>query len=281
MPELAPSVARPGRPSSPGCDQRIWISSGPGGTLDQVGPLFRKSSAFGALVFGASLVVLAFGGAPVSATKAPPQTEIAFANPSYSGDEGSVAAVTVERSSGAGTTKVRLTTSNATAIAGTDYVGVNTTISFKSGQTLAVVNITIPDDMGSALVDQFFYVTLSNNSTGTFIGNPSIQSVTITEDSVPPVPQNVFATLFNTNEVNLTWSVAAGATSYVVQRACLPVGSPPPALLPWVTIGTPTANGFVDTNLPSDSNCEYDVASLNDDGQSVESAASGVTTGSF
>ncbi|MGA9762155.1 MAG: FG-GAP-like repeat-containing protein [Gaiellaceae bacterium] len=82
---------------------------------------------------------------------------------------------------------VRVTTSNGTATAGSDYTAVNTTLSFAKGETSKSVEIPLVNDTlheGNETVN----VTLSSPSTGAILVSPSTTVLTIGDDdaALPP-----------------------------------------------------------------------------------------------
>jgi Calx-beta domain len=76
---------------------------------------------------------------------------------------------------------VQYSTSNGTAIAGSDYTGATAkTINFAAGQTSQTISIPIINDT-TAETNETFTVTLSN-PTGKTLGNQSTSTVTILDD---------------------------------------------------------------------------------------------------
>ncbi len=102
-----------------------------------------------------------------------------------------------------------------------------------------------------------------NNGSGTWDNNNTTNwnfSVTVnTNPVVPSQPQNLAATPAQTNQINLTWSAATGATSYIVNRGGSPVA---------LTSGT----NYSDTGLTADTSYCYSITASNSVGFSTPSA---------
>jgi hypothetical protein len=102
-----------------------------------------------------------------------------------------------------------------------------------------------------------------NNGSGTWDNNNGANwnfSVTANTNPVAPSqPQNFTATAVQTNQINLAWSAASGATSYLVNRGGSPVAQ---------TSGT----NYSDTNLTADTAYCYSVTASNSVGYSTPSA---------
>ena len=101
----------------------------------------------------------------------------------YTVDEGGTNVVisVVRTNSSSGMVSVNFATSNATALAGSDYIGTNLTLIFMPGETLKTVIIPIVDDL-FAEGDETFTVRLTNPSAGTVLGSPTIGTVTIIDN---------------------------------------------------------------------------------------------------
>jgi len=110
---------------------------------------------------------------------------IAFDSAAYSvsEDDGS-AVVTIVRSDSYGPTTVRLTTTNGSASAGTDYTAVMDTISFLAGETVKTYAIPINDNAVYS-GNRMFTVTLSAPTNTVSLGAQSSASITIVEDELP------------------------------------------------------------------------------------------------
>lgn len=81
----------------------------------------------------------------------------------------------------------------------------------------------------------------------------------------PPVPTGLTATPVSSSQINLSWSASAGATSYVVLRG-------------GVSIGTPASTSFSDTGLTASTNYTYTVEAVSGGGTSAPSAPASATT---
>ncbi|MFK7691430.1 FG-GAP-like repeat-containing protein [Paenibacillus sp. HJGM_3] len=113
---------------------------------------------------------------------------IAFDASSYSVPENAVPAsarVKIVRSDSYGPTTVRLTTTDGTAVSGTDYTAVTTTISFPAGVSFKTFDIpTVNNAVYSG--DRAFTVTLSSPTNGVTLGAQASSAVTILEDEPAP-----------------------------------------------------------------------------------------------
>ncbi|HEV2904171.1 MAG TPA: CHRD domain-containing protein, partial [Pyrinomonadaceae bacterium] len=85
---------------------------------------------------------------------------------------------------------VNYSATNGTATSPADYSSSNGTISFAAGETVKTFSISISDDLfieGSETIT----VTLTNPSSGTFLGSPNTATLTISDDDIantsPPV----------------------------------------------------------------------------------------------
>ena len=103
-----------------------------------------------------------------------------------------------------------------------------------------------------------------NNGSGTWDNHSGANwnfSVTAnTNPVVPSQPQNLAATPVQTNQIDLTWSAASGATGYIVNRADAP-------------IALTSATSYADTGLTSNTSYCYSIVASNSAGFSTPSAA--------
>ena len=108
---------------------------------------------------------------------------LSFAQPSYAVSEGATnAVITVYRTNGSsGSVSVTLTTSNGTAIAGTNYGSVDATINFADGVTNQSVDIPVYQ-LTNAGADTTVLLNLSNPLGGTSIGGVNPEILTILND---------------------------------------------------------------------------------------------------
>ncbi len=90
---------------------------------------------------------------------------------------------TVTRNLSSGADTIDFSTSNGTALAGTDYTTVTGTLNFADGDTTKPVVITVSSD-STVELDETFSVTLSNASRGTITGGPGTGSITNDDASV-------------------------------------------------------------------------------------------------
>ncbi|WP_230986806.1 S-layer homology domain-containing protein [Cohnella fermenti] len=110
---------------------------------------------------------------------------VAFDSAAYSvSEDGGSAIVTIVRSDSYGPTTVRLTTTDGSATAGTDYTAVTDTISFLAGETVKTYPIPI-DDNAVYSGNRMFTATLSDPSNMVSLGAQSSASITIMEDELP------------------------------------------------------------------------------------------------
>jgi len=106
-----------------------------------------------------------------------------FDRTSYSVNEDSVEAqITILRSFGtAGQVTVDLTSSNGSAIAGSDYQTVNQTLLFEDGERNKIIPISLIDDQNEE-DSESFTLNLSNPTAGSLIGTTQPLSVTIIDN---------------------------------------------------------------------------------------------------
>jgi parallel beta-helix repeat protein len=115
---------------------------------------------------------------------------ISFSNPSISFSEtAGTATLSVVRTTGAlGAVSVNYTTASGTASAGADFTTTSGTLTFANGQTSATINVPIIDDhVYEGAPQEQFTVMLSNPAGGAALGNPSVATVTISDDEAPPI----------------------------------------------------------------------------------------------
>jgi hypothetical protein len=156
---------------------------------------FAIAIANDSLVESAETIGLALGN-PVNASLAAPSTatvrvtstddaggRLQFASPVFSQNEGGTAAtITVSRVSGlASAVSVDIATLDGTALAGTHYVPVASTLSFAAGQSSATVTIPLVDD-SSVGAGRWLSLVLSNPAGGSSLGTPSTALLWIADD---------------------------------------------------------------------------------------------------
>lgn len=113
---------------------------------------------------------------------------VQFATGSYSVAEnaGSVSLTVTESSGATVPVSVTYTTSDGTAVAGTDYTASTGTITLAPGQTSATITIPVLDDGVFTVPNKGFNITLSNPTNGATLGNPVAAVVTLIEKDGTP-----------------------------------------------------------------------------------------------
>lgn len=103
-----------------------------------------------------------------------------FSASSYTVTEGNDARVTINHIGGLLPVSVNFTTNGGSALAGSDYTAVNTTVSFAQGETSKVVLIPIAKD---SVTDggETINISLQTPTNGASISDPSFATVTINE----------------------------------------------------------------------------------------------------
>jgi hypothetical protein len=182
---------------------------------------------------------------PSAAVPAVPAGYLQFSAASYQVDEAAQAfQVTVTRSGGnQGAVSLTLSTSNVTAIGGFDYTPVSTKVSFAAGDTapktvaIPILNDTLTEG------DQSLQLNLSPPTNGAVLGTPSAATLTILDDEPPPAAA-VLSASATLKQLHLSWTGAAGATSYRlfykptnVVSTYFPVGALMPVSTTSMTIG--------------------------------------------
>ncbi|HTZ84287.1 MAG TPA: glycoside hydrolase family 44 protein [Candidatus Acidoferrales bacterium] len=109
----------------------------------------------------------------------------------------------------------------------------------------------------------YYYVVSAVNSNGES-GNSSEVSSTPTGGNPPATPTGVSATAGN-QQVSLTWTVSATATSYHVKRGTTTGG-------PYTTVGSPTTTSYTDSGLTNGTAYYYVVSAVNSNGESGNSS---------
>ncbi|NLH72122.1 MAG: hypothetical protein GX456_03600, partial [Verrucomicrobia bacterium] len=136
-------------------------------------------------------------GSPSTATvtivdnETPVRGTLQFSSSSYSVNEnGGSVTITVTRTDGSyGAASVSYTTTDQTAVAGSDYITRSGTLSWADGEagsktfSVPILNDTVYEG------NETFRVTLSG-ATGASLGSPSTATVTIVDDERPSVPPN-------------------------------------------------------------------------------------------
>jgi cytochrome oxidase Cu insertion factor (SCO1/SenC/PrrC family) len=168
-------------------------------------------------------------GTPSSATATiteddpPPSAGVLqFSGAGYSALENAASmTMTVSRTGGsAGVVSVDYASNDGTAVADSDYVISNGTLTFADGELSQSFNVSILDDTVFE-GDETFAVTLSNQTGGAILGSPSSATATITEDDPPP-PSGVlqfsgasYSALENAASMTVTVSRTGGSAGVV------------------------------------------------------------------
>ena len=135
---------------------------------------------------------------PVEPAPCPPESAIDAGSLQFSADHYTITesnptpVITVIRSGGTtGAVTATITTSDGTALAGTDYTPVHTSVHFADGDNTprAVVVPVLPNEVGGQ-VDRTVTITLSDPGGCATLGSPSTTELTIRDDDpAPPVVQ--------------------------------------------------------------------------------------------
>ena len=118
-------------------------------------------------------------------------------------------------------------------------------------------------DTGLAANTTYYYTIQATNSGGTSTSN--LLSIT----TPPPAPATLTATAGNT-QVQLSWSAAAGATSYIIERGTVTGG-------PYTTVGTASGLSFTDSDLTNGTTYYYVVAGVSASGAGATSPEANAT----
>jgi hypothetical protein len=158
-----------------------------------------------------------------------PNASIGFSQASYDVDEGAgFANLTVTRSGGLGVSAtVNYATTDGTAVAGTNYVKTEGSVTFGVGEVSKVIQIPIIDDP-TADPTLTFTVTLTSPTGTGFIGGQSTATVNIIDND---------ATVFRFNPTQYTVDEGAGTVTVIVEA--VRVGDPSSTL----TVDFSTADG--------------------------------------
>ncbi len=98
-------------------------------------------------------------------------------------EDSNTVAITLTRTGGlSGVITVLLTTSNGTALAGSDYFSFSNTVTFAAGQITATASIALVNDLVGEAAERF-HLSLST-PTGGLLGTPASATVTILDDDI-------------------------------------------------------------------------------------------------
>ena len=100
---------------------------------------------------------------------------------------------------------------------------------------------------------KYFYVVAAKNTAGTSANSTQVSATPTAPAILPATPANLQATAGNA-QVSLSWTASSGATSYNVQRSPASGG-------PYVSIATPAAPTYTDTNVTNGTTYYYVVVS--------------------
>jgi fibronectin type 3 domain-containing protein len=114
---------------------------------------------------------------------------------------------------------------------------------------------------------KYYYVVSAYNTYGESANSAEVSATPAA--APPPIPANLIAAAGNT-QVNLSWNVSAGATSYHVKRSTTSGGA-------YTQISAPTTNSFTDTGLTNGTTYYYVVSALNAGSESANSAQASAT----
>ncbi|HKU13199.1 MAG TPA: Calx-beta domain-containing protein [Steroidobacteraceae bacterium] len=123
--------------------------------------------------------------------------------------------VTITRVGGTnGVVGATLTITPGSAVAGSDYVGTSSTVSFGAGDASSrIVSIPIVNDSVAELAESFS-VTLSAPSGGATLGAPTTAQVSISDNDPPNTP--VVSLAATTKRLDLSWNAVPTALIYKV-----------------------------------------------------------------
>jgi uncharacterized delta-60 repeat protein len=108
------------------------------------------------------------------------------------------ATITVTRAGNTNNTvMVDYSTSDGTAIAGSDYASASGALTFLSGETSKTFNVAIINDALDE-PDETIHLNLSSPTSGTTLGTPSEAVLTIVDDDAPVAANDSYSTLLNT-----------------------------------------------------------------------------------
>lgn len=179
-------------------------------TLVLLGPTGR--AALGAITTSTVTISGNDQPPPPPAGGLPGTLQLSSANFGF-GESAGNAIITVTRVGGSGgVVGATIATSNGTAAAGSDYLVVNTTVSFASGDTTSkLIPIQILND-SVAEPGESFTVTLSAPTGGASLGTPTSATLSIQDNDSPLQPTLSLST--NTKQIHLSWSAIPTTTAY-------------------------------------------------------------------
>jgi fibronectin type 3 domain-containing protein len=113
----------------------------------------------------------------------------------------------------------------------------------------------------------YFYLVSALNSFGE---SAAAGPVSATPFSLTPLPPTGLAAVGGNNQVTLSWTASAGASSYNVKRSDAPSG-------PYTIVGSPSGASYIDRTVVNGATYFYVVTALFGDHESEPSAYAGVT----
>ncbi len=194
----------------------------------------------------AGLIVVGVTATSVAAARAPkPPMQISFDCANYYVVKGDSATINVIRTASHGPASVTFATSSVSAIPGTDYTEVSTTVDFKSGQTLVTVSVpTFANSVGEPTVK----LTLSAPSRRWSLGDVSTATLTLQDTPPPSAPTNLTANVVNGSGVpyvSLSWTAATGSLDHYTVLSSEVSGGP------YSFLGSATSTSYDVTPVPS------------------------------
>jgi uncharacterized repeat protein (TIGR01451 family) len=123
-------------------------------------------------------------------------------------DNAGTETITVNRVGSDGTATVDVATADGTGKSNTDYTTTDKTLTFGPGVTTQQFSVPVLADSSIGTSGVTFYVSLSNATGGSSIGDPATETVTITPPSSTPLPTSTVAALpqFEPTHFAVSWS---------------------------------------------------------------------------
>jgi Glycoside hydrolase family 44/Fibronectin type III domain len=142
------------------------------------------------------------------------------------------------------------------------------------GPYTLIASPTATSDTDSGLTNgtNYFYVVSAVNASGESANSSEVSTTPVSSapgSSVPAVPTALAATAGN-QQISLSWTASAGATSYHVKRATTSGG-------PYTQVAAPTSASYVNTGLTNGTTYFYVVSALNASGESSNSSQTSAT----
>jgi fibronectin type 3 domain-containing protein len=136
-----------------------------------------------------------------------------------------------------------------------------------SGGEVTIANVGTPSyyDTSVANGQQYFYEVSSTNNAGESANSSEVSAT----PNLPPVAPTALVATAGTNQVSLSWTGSAGATSYNVKRATTSGGE--------VTIASSGTTNYLDTTAIKFTQYYYEVSAVNVDGESANSSEATAT----